>query len=113
MKLPDKVTIAGLRYEISTDADELARTGQKERANLQGHCDRQKQRILLSTEMHDQSVAETIVHEVLHAITQIVGLADEWDTDTEESVVNRLAPPLAQTIANNPKLTAAIQEAWT
>lgn len=112
MKLPEQITVAGLRYSLSTDPDEIARTGQKERSTLQGHCDRQAQRILLSTDAHDQSVAETVVHEVLHAITQIVGLADEWDEATEESVVNRLAPPLAQTIGANPDLMAAIRDAW-
>lgn len=107
--LPSELDLVGFRYEVSTDGDELARTGQRERATLLGHCDRQKQRILLDTTGHPQIVAETLVHELLHALTQIAGLADEWNDDHEEEVVNRLAPLLALTIARNPDLVAVLR----
>lgn len=110
--LPATLDLAGFRYEVSTDGDELARTGQRERANLLGHCDRQKQRILLDASGHPQIVAETLVHELLHALTQIAGLADEWSEDHEEEVVNRLAPLVALTIARNPDLVAVLRDVF-
>lgn len=112
MDVPSKVIIAGRRYEISTDPADLAKASRLEQETLHGYCDRQAQRILVLNDSHDQNAAETLVHEILHAVTQIVGLADEWGEAVEEATINRLAPAITQTIAENPKLTQAIQRAW-
>lgn len=105
---PSEVTIAGLRYEIVDNLRELVDEG----PNLLGMCDRRRQRIVVDLDQHEQQAAETVVHEVLHALTHVTGLADEWGDETEEQVVSRLAPALAQTIGTNPHLTRWISEAW-
>lgn len=112
MRLPDELVIAGRRYTVSTDPDELARESNEARTNLLGQCDRRAQRILVDLRQHDQQVADTLVHELLHAATELAGLSDELGDDLEERVVARLAPIIAQTIAENPDLVKAITKAW-
>ncbi len=112
MRLPDAVRIGGRTYTVSTDPHELAASSVEARTGLLGQCDRRAQRILVDLEQHDQQIADTVVHELLHAATELAGLSDELGEELEEKVVARLAPIVAQTIAENPELVKAIGKAW-
>lgn len=109
--LPETITVTGRRYTLVTDVDELRRVAWEERTTLLGHTDRRAQLIYLDADAHPQVLVETLMHELLHVLTDVTGLADEWDADTEETIVNRLAPALTRTLVDNPQLLEVLTDA--
>lgn len=64
-----------------------------------GDYDKEKERIRVDTSMSDTQVADTLLHEILHAIHYIYGIKDEHE---EEQVVTVTATALSQVIQDNP-----------
>jgi hypothetical protein len=54
-------------------------------------------------------VADTVMHELLHACCDLIGTTDQLTSDVEESVVRRLAPVLVDVLARNPQLVLWVQ----
>ena len=55
----------------------------------------------------DQQMAETILHELLHAMFSVAGIQDK---DSHERTVSLLSTCMAQVIRDNRKLTDWLQE---
>jgi hypothetical protein len=110
--LPSSLNIAGLRYDVSVDPLALATEGHQHGSALVGTTNRRHQVILIATDQHAQQIADTVMHEVLHVLTQVSSLANEWSAEREEEVVARLAPLLAQTLGANPELCRLLMRAW-
>lgn len=49
---------------------------------------------------------ETTLHEVLHALTDMAGLVEQYGTKTDEQWCRRVTPLLLDTLRRNPKLCA-------
>jgi len=47
---------------------------------------------------------ETTLHELLHALSDVAGLVEQYGTETDEQWCRRLAPWLLDTLRRNPKL---------
>ena len=60
----------------------------------------------LDPSMPDSKMQTILIHEILHCLTEITGLAQEWSEKKEEEVVSRLAPALMSVLKDNPNLIA-------
>jgi len=47
---------------------------------------------------------ETTLHELLHALSDVAGLVEQYGADTDEQWCRRLAPWLLDTLRRNPEL---------
>ena len=64
-----------------------------------GQCDKQRAIIYVCTHLDDDLVADTLLHEILHAIWHEYGLQDD---DREERIVHTLASGFIQVMKDNP-----------
>ena len=64
-----------------------------------GYCDPETQTIGLVGAQPDDSMQDTFLHEVFHAILHVMDLKE---TETEENYVRRLATGLCTALSNNP-----------
>jgi Zn-dependent peptidase ImmA (M78 family) len=65
-----------------------------------GYCDPETQTLAVSNSQANDSMQDTFLHEVLHAICHVMGLRE---TEKEENFVRRLATGLCTVWNNNPK----------
>lgn len=49
-------------------------------------------------------VRETLVHELLHALSDLAGLQEQYGAETDEQWCRRIAPWLLDTLRRNPNL---------
>jgi Zn-dependent peptidase ImmA (M78 family) len=66
-----------------------------------GQCDKQRGIIYVCTHLDDVVIADTLLHEVLHAVWHEYGLQDD---DREERIVHTLASGLIQVMRDNPQV---------
>lgn len=68
--------------------------------NRWGECDRRRGLIRVSSlQRPPDALAETLIHEVLHALIYDAGT--EWDNDQEEQAVRLISPRLAAFMRDN------------
>jgi hypothetical protein len=72
-----------------------------------GECDRFNNVIRVRDDISEQRSAETMIHEILHAVWDTQGLGDN---DAEERIVTCLALGLSQVIRDNPDFVAWMQQ---
>lgn len=113
MGLPAQIQVGAARYVVVAEQRLIDELSVEDRVDLNGQCDRRRLRIALRPGMAPDREAITVVHEVLHAITEMVGLTDRFDADQEEDIVSRLAPALLDVLRRNPQLVAYLAEAAT
>jgi len=96
MKIPKKLKVAGLEYDVKTDY-------KFHQANtLCGQCDHQGQEIRITGKCSDNnqrkrdSVEETFIHEMLHAIDRNYN-----NSALSEQQVTRLSTGLYQVLKDN------------
>lgn len=111
MNPPDKVKVGPHVYRIVRDRAAIDRAGQAMSATLLGHCDRQALEIAVAPDLAGTVTAETVVHELLHAITDLTGLEDRLGDALEEEVVRALSPRLLELLRDNPDLVAYLVKA--
>ena len=95
MSIPPTVKVGPHTYQIRLHALE----------NLSGDCDTDRLRIRIDRSMRGSQRRDTLLHEVLHAITSMTGLDHELGDSTDEAVARRLAPALLDVLRANPKFT--------
>ena len=66
-----------------------------------GMCDNANGVIWLCSELEPRLLADTLLHEIMHAVWHYMGLNEKHE---EESVVNRLSTGLTQVFCDNPSL---------
>lgn len=110
--LPPSVAVGPYRYDITDDLVELSRASVKERNPLDGYCSPRRQQILVDThDSHPGSSRYTLLHEVVHAMTDLTGHSKEWSDDDEEAFVTRFTPVLLDVLRRNPDLVAYLTNA--
>jgi hypothetical protein len=104
--LVNQVQVGCYRYRIVCDETQLDRFSREDAADLTGRCDRRSLHIYVRPGMAADAEAETVLHEVLHAVCGATGLDDAFadGTVTEEDLVGRLSPALLDLLRRNPKL---------
>lgn len=107
MLLPDKVQIGPMSYSVV--CSEMAGAKIKNEAkntDCLGLHEPKTQRISLDPDQGSDCEADTLLHEVLHAVWMIGGMQEGAASKHEELVVTTLATLLLDTLRRNPKLVA-------
>lgn len=80
------------------DAEEL-----RTHTSLWGFCASHEGRIVIREGVAPDFQREVLMHEVLHAVHDVMGTASQ-QPDTEEELVGRMAPALLRVFQDNPEL---------
>lgn len=96
-KRPKCVKVGGHVYRIA-----IGKSAKMDKQKADGLCEVAKLRITLRSRLEPSRERETLVHEILHAGLDGLGLEDEL----EERIVLRLADQLHQVIRDNPDLVS-------
>ena len=92
MKIPDKLTIGGITYDIKIvdpQSLELLQT-------TIGHIWYEKNLIVISKDLNEDKQAQTLCHELLHGLFLAMGYAHDFDVKVDERFVDALASYLHQ-----------------
>lgn len=95
--LPKTITVGPFTYKVLTD-----RKGFVE--NQLGATVFAQQTITVDDRQAKDSLADTVLHEVLHAVWSMSGVADEAKADIEERTIRRITPILLGVLRDNPEL---------
>lgn len=98
MKRPERVRVMGKRINIQYCAGEPLDDG------LNGECDVDKQQILVREGQPLESEQDTVLHELLHAIDESMGLK------LKESQVKGAATGLLAVLKDNPSLVTYLRK---
>ncbi len=89
-----------MKLEIAGKAFELARVPARQLDDCNGQVDLDALRIEIASGLHPDKEADTVLHEVLHALWDAYGLREK--KDSEERIVTALAAGLLNVLkANN------------
>jgi Zn-dependent peptidase ImmA (M78 family) len=96
VKPPSKVRVGPLVYSVVLDDAKVP-------VDHYGICDKDRTEIHLDPDQSEIRLRLSLVHELLHALSDLGDLRD-MDSVAEEERVVRMAPVLLQVIRENPKL---------
>ena len=96
MKKLTKLVIGSQTYTVGFDNTHLSPFG------AVGVTHKDTQRIILADNLPNDAIADTLIHEVLHAICH--NYIPDVDDSDEEKVVTQIAHGLTQVIRDNPQL---------
>lgn len=100
--IPAQVWVGPHPYEIAADEDARVRL---EESSCYGRCHYARLRIELDNRLPATMLAETLLHEILHAAIDQTGQRC-LDTEAEEALVSSLSPILYGVLTNNDELLA-------
>ena len=104
-EMPQRISVGPHSYVVVKDQAELDRKSiERQIVGPQGHHDPVALRILVTEQQAPGQQRDTLLHEVLHALTEMTGLHNEWSEEKEEAVVRRLTPALLDVLRRNPDL---------
>lgn len=106
--MPSYLQIGPYRYRVVMSEEAINFLSAKESARLYGHCDPERLTITVRSKIPRDVARETLLHESLHALLDLVGVAAELEDDQEESLVRRLAPALVRFALDNPEVWADV-----
>lgn len=75
-----------------------------------GHCDHSNLDLRVHPDIAKPLKRETLLHEALHACTNLAGILPEYGRKKEERLVRRLAPVVLQMLRDNPWLVKRLLE---
>lgn len=104
MRLPRTIRVGALRYRVISNRDAMNAVCREQSSDLLGSTDAVKLIITLEPTQAPDQLADTLLHEVLHTLTDVSGLQSEWGAEKDESVVRRLTPHLLALLRQNPTL---------
>lgn len=90
---PKTIKILNLRYKIK-----FVKDTERTASEADGWCDPSNQTIAIYDGLPREAMADTFLHEVIHAIGNVMGI--EWGS--EESVARRVATGLCTVMKANP-----------
>jgi hypothetical protein len=109
--LPKKIKISFADVDIETSDDT------KFAEENFGEYDSRNNKITISTNSTDRDIANTLLHEIVHASVWYGGLKDDGaaleDDKHEEHVVNVITNQLCQIFRDNPKILTIIKKGLT
>ena|SRR3990167_1553124 len=108
--IPSIVKVGPYRYRVRTDKDAVA---EARGDSYQGFHSAPRLMLAIDPDYPRDKVAETLVHEALHAVWMVVNLPREkLEGVTAETVVGALAPTLLGVLRDNPALVSYLTE-WS
>lgn len=103
MRMPRSVKVGHLTYRVERMTRRVANAGK-----MTGDCDVEGQRIRIKLGLSPASAAETLMHEIMHAVWWGWGIPDPTQ---EEPCVRSLATGLACVMRDSPALRRYLAEA--
>lgn len=104
---PAGVVVGPFRYAVVVDKDAIARASHADGGgSLSGQTDKDRLTIVIDPDQADDQLADTVLHECLHAVMGLVGADVELGVEKEEQLVRRVSPVLLDLLRRNPKLVA-------
>ena len=93
LRRPRRIRVLNLTYKIKfvDDTERIA-------AEADGWCDSSNQTIVLYSKLPNEALADTFLHECIHAVSETMGI----DWGNEEAVARRVATGLCTLWKNNP-----------
>lgn len=111
-KMPDQIIVGPITYDVVIDQAAIDRRSIDLEASLMGHHDGVTQELTLDPDLRPDQMAETLFHELLHAICHVYGVdlggAIGADGGPEERAIRTLSPALVDTLRRNPELVRAL-----
>lgn len=104
MNPPKSIKIGPFVYEVSKDQAKMDRAAVEGGDGRIGECDTGVGTIYLSPKLGPMQQAETLLHEIFHAITDMTGIAPQLGMETDEIVVRALSPAFLDLLRRNPAL---------
>ena len=103
---PKSVRVGPHTYRLIFDQAEIDRASVAQGEAVVGETDPLTLRILVAPKLADTQAMDTVVHELLHALADLLGLAtiDGWDARMEERIVRPMATALVALVRQNPAL---------
>lgn len=96
MKIPEKIIISGIEYEVIKTEGPLVVDGYQ----VYGMIDYNNRKIKLDTKIQDeQGVKSTFIHEVLHGI--VFDRQIDWKNYGEETIIEQLSRGLYSILKDN------------
>ena len=102
-KLPKMVKVGPYKYSIVTDRTKCRNASKKKDKYLWGETSPVYQTIYLNPDQGADSKADTLLHELLHAVWYHQGMR-EHKIESEEQIVATLAPGILDVLRRNPKI---------
>lgn len=101
--IPKQLQIGPTIYRVKSKKKDLNKVQIEMKETVAGCVRFQEQTIYLDKNQGSDQLADTLLHEVIHACLQpLFGM----DDDTEEAFVRTLSPGLLDTLRRNPELVA-------
>lgn len=101
-QMPSAVQVGPFVYAVAIDDAGLNAEAVTQRQGLDGVTDMATKRIYLRSKLAPEYEAETLLHEVIHTINDMVGLMD----DGEETRTRAQSPALLDVLRRNPQLVS-------
>jgi hypothetical protein len=98
MKRPERIRVLGKRFDVKFAGDTILAQ------DLNGECDSDRQLILVREGQPLESEQDTVLHEILHAIDEAMGLK------MKEAQVKGAATGLLAVMKDNPALVAYLKK---
>lgn len=105
MKPPATIKVAALRYGVHFDRAELAQAQKDAETNCLGATNHSQLRIVVDPLLPRDQRADTLLHEVEHAIFHVAGIGHK-DKLTEHEVIERTNTLRLAVLRENPDLVA-------
>jgi len=103
-RIPTLIDVGPYTYRVVSDELCMLRKEKELETGLYGYTDHLGLEIGIAQTVAVDNQTETLLHEVLHCITRMMGL--DWTTEDEEKVIKHLSPLLLDTLRRNPGLVA-------
>lgn len=100
--LPDRIKVGPFDIDVVLDQAAIDRKGVESHEDLLGRFEARELTILLAPGQAPQMLAETLMHEVLHACSAAAG--NPLDHGAEEALVSAISPQLFGVLRANPAL---------
>ena len=99
--IPKVIHIGPHPYTVVVDEERINKESVEAKTRLLGYCDSERSEMILRPGQSDSQQKDTILHEVLHAITHQTGIQHELGDDDEEKMVVRMTPLLLLVLQSN------------
>lgn len=105
MTLPKTVTIGPFKCSVVCTEYAIEKASLEEGVELDGQWQPRSQVIVIRPGMAADQEAETLVHEVLHGLMEMIGAELEVPLEIDrEGLVTKLSPVLLDTLRRNPQM---------
>lgn len=102
-KPPKRIVVGPFTYRVTHDRATMNARCRTEGGDLMGSAEHRSLTIDLDPDQAPGQKRDTVLHEVLHTITEMTGLALVWGND-DEDFIRRISPVLLDVLRRNPKL---------